>query len=263
MTEGFFKTPGNRVLGSFALLMAIIAMGSYALLNFEMKKYADPTAMTISVSGEGEVVTVPDVGRFSFSVQAEGDTASAAQEESGTRVNEILAYLAEQGVEEGDIKTEFYNMYPRWRYEKRICPANAYCPPGERVQDGFEVIQNVSVKVRNIDEAGVIIAGVGERGATNLSGLDFTIDDTSKLQEEARAKAIADAQEKAGVLAQQLGVRIVRMVSYYEEGGGRDYAVFESRAMAMDMEDGGFVGPELPVGEETTNARVNVTYEVR
>ena len=260
--EDFFKTPGNRILGSLVLLTAIIAMGSYAALNFEMKKHADPMAMTISVSGEGEVMAVPDIGRFSFSVQAEGNTATAAQEESSTRINGILAYLSEQGVEEKDIKTENYNLYPRWSYEQRICPAGSYCPPGERVQDGFEVSQTVTVKVRNTDEAGVIISGVGELGATNISGLDFTVDDTTKLKEEARAQAIADAQAKANVLANQLGVRIVRMVSYYEEGGRDVY--FESKVMAMEMasDDGGFGGPELPVGEESTVARVNVTYEV-
>lgn len=255
--------PGNRVLGALVVLMAIIALGSYASLNFTKLAHVDPNPATIAVSGEGEAFVVPDIGQFSFAVQAEGDTAAAAQELSGTAMNDILGYLAEQGIAEEDIKTTNYNLYPRWRFEERICPAGGYCPPGERVQDGFEVSQTVAVKVRDTDTAGTIIAGVGERGATNISGLSFTIDDPSAIEVEARAAAIQDAKEKANELAKQLGVRLVRIAGFSEHTGGYT-GPMATRAMAMDaeMEEAGFGGPNLPTGENRTTAAVTVTYEI-
>lgn len=246
------------------MLMVLIALGSYASLNFAKIKHVDPMPATISVAGEGEVLAVTDIGQFSFSVTAEGEDAPSAQEASGEKINAILTYLKEQGIEDKDIKTQNYNMYPKYRYEERICPAGSYCPPGERVPDGFEVTQSIIVKVRKTNQAPSIIAGVGERGATNISGLSFTIDDEEVLRDEARVKAIADAKEKAAALAEQLGVRLVRLASYYEESGY--YEPYAVRTMAFDMAEEaavGFGGAELPMGEESTIVRVNVTFEVR
>ena len=256
----YFSEGYAKFLLSLTLVAVTVALMSYAVVNFEGKSPNDYEA-TVSVSGEGEVLAVPDIGKFSFSVNAEGKTAIEAQEASGTAINDIMAFLREQGIEENDIKTQSYNQYPKYRWEERICPFGSYCPPGERIQDGFEVTQTVSVKVRDTDEAGAVIAGVGERGATNISGLNFTIDDMEALRSEARELAIEDAKAKAELLANQLGVDLVRIVSFNENGGYPPY--FEERAfMAMDSAESGFGGAELPVGEESTKVSVNITYEI-
>lgn len=263
MQNGLFHTGPMRVLVALTLLMVIIALGSYATLNFTQVDFLNPSPAVISVSGEGEVTAVPDIGQFSFSVNAEGEDVVLVQEESGAKINAILAYLAEQGIEDKDVKTQNYNLYPRWRYEERLCEGFGYCPPGKQVQDGFEVNQTVSVKVRDTQTAGTIIAGVGERGATNISGLNFTIDDPEALQAEARALAIADAQEQAVLLAKQLNVRVVRIVNFSEDGRGYYPQPFETKAMAFDMaEESASVTPDLPVGEQTTRAQVSITYQV-
>lgn len=257
----YFSETYAKLLVSLTLVAAIVALVSYAVVNFERSATSDYEA-TISVTGEGEVLAIPDVGQFSFSVAAEADTAAAAQEASGTAINEILAYLREQGIEDKDIKTENYNLYPRYRFEERICPMGSYCPPGERVQDGFEVSQTIMVKVRETDRAGEIIAGVGERGATNISRLNFIIDDIESLQVEAREQAIEDAQEKAERLAKQLGVKLTRIVSFYEDSGYQPY--FNERVMmAADSAEAGFGGAEMPRGEESTKISVNITYEIK
>ena len=75
---------------------------------------------------------------------------------------------------------------------------------------GYEVRQSTTVKVRDTAKAGDFLAGVGEKGANEVSSLNFTFDDPDQVQDEARNEAIADAKAKADVLAKQLGVRIVR-----------------------------------------------------
>ena len=204
--NNLFSTTPMRILGSLTVFMFLLALGSYSSLNFEKIQHLDDTPATISVTGEGEVFAVPDIGQFSFSVQAKADDAGEAQEQSGTAVNDIIAFLRESGVEEVDIKTTNYNLYPQYRWEEQLCLPGTFCGSGERVQDGFEVSQTVQVKVRNTDDASAVITGVGERGATNISGLDFVIDDTDALEAEARAAAIVDAKAKAAVLTKDLGV---------------------------------------------------------
>jgi uncharacterized protein YggE len=263
MNSLFSNTP-MRMLGGLTVFMALIALGSYASLNFETIKHLDSEPATISVTGEGEVLAVPDIGQFTFSVKAEAKDATAAQEQSGTAVNNIIAFLKESGVEEKDIKTLNYNLYPKYDWVEQICAPGTFCDRGKQVQTGFEVNQSVQVKVRNTDDASTIITGVGEREATNISGLDFVIDDTEALAVEARALAITDAKTKAATLAEDLGVDLVKIAGYSEEDSRYTPSPYQNRTMSLEMaEDSAFGGAELPVGEEQTTARVTITYEVR
>lgn len=250
-----------RALLTAALVAVVAALAAYAYLALQQAEYGNYGPTTINVRGEGEVLARPDIGQFSFAVRAEGEDAATAQEQSATAMNEILAYLTEAGVAQEDIKTVNYTLNPRYRYEQNICPMGSFCPPGEQIIDGYEVSQMVEVKVRDLNASGTLISGVGERGATDVSGLQFTIDEEDALKAEARAEAIANAQEKAEALADALGVRIVRMIGYYEEeypkygyGYGGDMAVMENSMRTS---------PDMPVGENEVTSTVNITYEIK
>lgn len=261
--HSFFEAKPARILLLLLLFMASLALGGYARLAFTQAEYIHSGPPTISVSGEGEAVALPDVAKFSFAVTAEADSAAEAQNQAATTMNDIKTYLTEAGVEERDIKTEQYNLSPRWRFEERICPAGSFCPPGKRVQDGFSLTERVEVTVRNLDDAGAFLSGVGERGATNISSLSFTVDDTDTVRAEARAAAIADAQAKAAAIAESLGVRIERMTGFYIEDMGRGpvygYGGDMARAEMAEMS----VAPDIQPGETTMTERVNITYQVR
>jgi len=264
-SNSFWSKGYVHVLLTLILIAALFALGAYAHLTLKQASGTYTGNTTISVSGEGEVMAKPDIGQFSFAVRAEGKTASEAQVTSAESMNTILAYLSEAGVEEKDIKTQYYYLNPKYRYEERSCAPNMYCPPGQQILDGYEVSQDVSVKVRDLEAAGNLISGVGERGATNISGLSFTIDDESVLMAEAREMAIADAKEKATELARDLGMRIDRIIGFsengmyypmYDKGYGGEMAMNE--AYRMDA-----VAPSMPVGENTIMSNVTITFELR
>ncbi len=262
--QTFFSIKANQVLASIVLLMAIVALGAYANLTLKQAEYTWGGPTTITVNGEGEVLAVPDVGQFSFGVEAEGQDAVTAQNESATKMNAIIAHLTESGVAEVDISTQSYNLFPRYRYEERVCVAGSFCQPGEQVMDGFTVSQMVSVKVRALDTAGTLISGVGERGATNISGLTFTVDNTDTLEAEARALAITNAQAKAVELARSLGVELDEMSGFYEvEEGGIPYYGMGGEKMMAQANDMAESVPELPAGQQKTVKRVTITYQVK
>jgi uncharacterized protein YggE len=179
-------------------------------------------------------------------------------------MNDIIAYLGEAGVAEADIATSNYNLSPRYRWVEEVCVPGSVCRGGERVIDGYEVSQSVTVKVRDLEQSGALISGVGQRGSTNVSSLQFTIDDPDSLEAEARALAIADAQAKAAVLAEELGVRIVKMTGFWEENQG-GYPVEPYMMARSEMGMGGdmAVAPSMPVGEDEITSRVNISYEVK
>lgn len=262
-TKQFLSLWYVRTLLVFILVGVLFALVAYTHATWEQARYGMMGPTTITVTGEGEVLARPDIGQFSFSVRAEGGDASTAQEESATKVNAILAYLEAEGIEEKDIKTRNYSLNPKYRYEERICESGSYCPPGERVIDGYEVSQMVEVKVRELEQAGDLISGAGERGATNISSLQFTIDDESNLETEAREVAIKDAQKKAKNLANDLNVRLVRMTGFWEDQG--NYPELYNGGYAMDVraETMELKSPNLPAGENSITSRVNITYEIK
>jgi len=260
MEHSFFSSKSNQTLGAIALVALIVALSTYAFYTMKQSKYLYTGPITISVVGQGEVTAVPDIGQFNFSVTASGTDATKAQSASASAVNAILAYLKEKGVEEKDIKTDSYNVYQNYRNESKPCVGEMYCLPGDQVLDGFMASQNVTVKVRNLDSASDLIAGIGNLGATNISGLQFTIDDTSNLKTEARTKAIADAKEKAKALTKDLDVRIVKMTGYYEDNGMPYGYGMGADMMSAKAES---VSPELPTGEDVVRSQVTITYMVR
>jgi len=216
---------------------------------------------TISISGEGEVFAVPDLATFTVSVQEEAKEAEDAQRVATQKTNDIIAALKRLGVEERDIKTTGYNLYPR--YEWRETSEGIVRSEGERVLVGFEVSQSLEVKVRNTDDAGMILAEAGKLGASNVSGLSFTIDDEDDLKRDAREQAIADAEEKAQALARDLGVDLVRIVGFSEGGLGYQPPIAYARMETVAMDSVGGAVPELPLGENKITSQVTITYEIR
>lgn len=265
LNQTFFSALAQHsMLFALVLVSAVIALGAYAYTTLKHAGYEFGGPTTITVEGEAEVFARPDIATFNFGVTAEAETATAAQDESAEAMNEIIAYLTAQNIAEEDIKTTNYHLSPRYEYVReqgQTCEPG-FCPPGERTLVGYSVNQTIEVKLRDTENAGDVIAGVGERGATNMSGLRFTIDDESNLRAQAREEAIQDAQEKAHALAEDLNVRIVKLRGFWENndqpyyarnGYGGDNAMMESAAVA----------PDLPSGENTIISRVSVTYEVR
>src|SRR3989338_4179504 len=83
-------------------------------------------------------------------------------------------------------------------------------------------------------------------------------------RESARHQAIEQAREKAEELANQLGVSLVRVIGFSENGGGYPvpYAYGRGGHMMVAMESKA-VAPEIPVGENKIISNVSVTYEIR
>lgn len=262
-----FEGPTGEKLRK-ALLVAVIMLGAFlaiqALSGLMSLRYIGAGVAatdTINVSGHGEMVSVPDIATFTFSVVSEKPTVSAAQDDAAAKANAAVAYLKGAGIDEKDIKTSDYSVNPQYDYQPQVCGANGICPPGRQVLRGYQVRQTTLVKVRDTKKAGDLLAGVGGKGATEVSGLTFTFDDPTGVQQQARDKAIADAKKKAEVLAHSLGVSLVRVVSFNENGntpGPIMYGMGAGMAQAKVA-----TAPDISVGQNKVTSDVTITYEIR
>lgn len=245
------------------LVVLAIFLGAQALGSLKGLGAVEPVYNSISVNGEGEVVAIPDVATFSFAISVDANVVSDGQRQVTEKMDAILDGLKSMGIEENDIKTINYSIWPKYSFEPTIC-SPTFCPPSRQVQDGYTISHNVSVKVRKTEEAGSALALVGENGATNISSISFTVDDMEEVLDEARAKAIADAKDKAKNLAKELDVRLVRVVSYHDNNQGGPVPYYQEGFggdAVRDLSQG--PAPKIPVGENKVVMNVTVIYEIR
>lgn len=257
----------RQIKNAILLVLVVLAAFIFVKTIAEIKAYnfiggGVSSSNTITISGTGEAFAVPDIATFSFSVVEEDSTVVKAQDTATKKMNIALALLREAGIEDKDIKTTGYNIYPQYDYIREVCTQFS-CPPGRQELRGYQVTQTVSVKVRDTEQAGKILADIGSVGVSNVSGLNFTIDDEDDLLREARKEAIENAETKARELADDLGVRLVRVVSFNESGGGyypKRYEAFTLDAVAESAE---LAVPDIPIGENKITSNVSITYEIR
>jgi len=250
---------GSMCLVVFLLALAVQTVGGLRFIGAGIA----PTT-TITVNGTGDTYAVPDIGEFTYSVVSDKSTVAAAQQDATQKSNDIAAYLKEAGIAEKDIKTTNYSIAPQYQWQQASCAIGVMCPPGKQVLTGYEVRQSNDIKVRDTAKAGDLLTGVGTRGATEVSGLSFTVENPDAVQADARGKAIADAKTKAEVLARSLGVTLVRVVSFSENAGGYPQPIMYGMEKSMVVGAGAAPStPTISVGQNKITSNVSVTYEIR
>ncbi len=248
----------KNAVGLFIVIAA--AVFTYAASSYvhTYSKSVNPASFrSFAVSAEGKAVAIPDVAQFTLSVIVEGGKdVGALQKENSEKMNRINAFLKSQQVADADVKTTNYNIDPRYQYYN--CTERGPCPPPEIV--GYTINQSVQVKIRDFAKIGDLLSGVVANGANSVSQLTFTIDDPTKVQNEARAEAIVKAREKAQGLARAGGFRLGKLLSIEESSNQPPslYPVFEGKGMG-----GGGGGPVIEPGSQEISISVVLKYEMR
>lgn len=237
------------------LLLAVAVGGFFYLAGNTMSaRYAAHPPMVVSVSADSKVSAPPDIATLSFGVQTgRQPTAQAAVANLKKNIDNIIAAVEKVGIEKKDIGTENFWMNPAYDYLE-----------GTQVPRGFEATQSLRVKVRDLEKVGAVLTAATAAGANQAGGVTFGIDNPDELKATARKEAIEKAQAKAIVLAESLGMRIVRLTGFGEDGQNPVVPY-----MAKDFGYGGMAGGggseamTIPAGEQEIVSYVTLTYELR
>lgn len=211
----------------------------------------------ITVTGEGKAYAKPDIAMINFGVTSEAEKSQDAVSQNSKKMNAAIDSIKNSGVEDKDIKTTFYNLYPLYSYER---PPPLYYPSTGNKITGYRLEQQVEIKIRNFDKINEIIDKATSSGANTVGSLQFTVDDQEEVRAEARAKAIEQAKEKAKTLVSGTGLRIVKLISvsdgYYSPipyGGG-----YAGVALKEDS-----VAPRIEPGQTEITTTMVLTYRIK
>ena len=258
--EKFWKVTMGA-LGLLAIFLLIVSIKELKSIGYVGVN--DTVVNTITVDGTGDAVAIPDIATFSFTVTKTAMTVADAQKQATDATNAALKAVHDGGVADKDIQTTSYNINPHYDYQSGICTTAGNCRPGKSVLTGYDVSESVEVKIRNLSKAGDLFSSIGSLGVEDVNGLTFSVDKPDAVQTQARGVAITNAETKAKELASQLGVTLVRVISFSENNDNPSpimYGLANSKAMVASAPQ---VSPEIPTGQEKVTSDVSITYEIK
>ena len=198
----------------------------------------------LTVNGEASVAVAPDTAVIRIGVSSLGKTAREASEANGKQMTSVLAAVKESGIADRDVQTSRLSLQPQYDPNKN----------GTARLLGFQVTNQVTLKIRETEKLPAVLDRAIAAGANEMSGIEFIVSEQSKLLDQARDDAIADARRKAELYAKAAGVKLGRVVAISEEGSSPP-----SRPMVQAMRSGAV--PVAP-GEQMLRANVTVSYEI-
>jgi uncharacterized protein YggE len=207
---------------------------------------------SIVVSGYGEARGVPDMASVQLGISLIDSNIGEVVGEVNRIADAVQAAVIAAGVEEIDIQTTNYNVWPEDRYDPMTGMAT-----GERF---FHIDSTIQVIVRDMGKMGNVIDVALDAGANNIYGITFGVEETEALSAEARALAIADAKERAGQLAEGMGVTLGAPL-VISEGASQVISVPTMREAAFGIGGGGGGAP-ISSGQATVSVMVSITYEI-
>jgi len=197
----------------------------------------------ITVTGQAAVSVAPDTVLVRVGVSSHGKTAREASDTNAKRMTAVLGAIKASGIAERDIQTSRLSLQPQYDPNKG----------GTANLLGFLVTNQLTVRIHEIGQLPAILDRAIGAGANEMSGIEFVVSEQSKLLDQARDDAIADAYRKAELYAKAAGAKLGRVVAITEEGApSPPHPVTAMRAGAV---------PVVP-GEQTLRATVTVSYEM-
>lgn len=209
---------------------------------------------TITITGEGEVTAAPDIAYVDMGVVSEGKTAAEALAANTAAMEKVFEGLEEAGIDKKDMQTSNFSVYPVY---EQVRPEDNR--PHTPKIGGYTVQNQLTVKVRDLDNLGAILDKVVTLGSNQLSGVRFAIDDPKPLMDEARKAAVTNALDKAKLYAGAAGVAVGEILTI-SEGGYSMPQPYYAKDMMMSARAEGAPVP-MAAGEQTVSA--NVTLVIR
>lgn len=229
-----------------------ISLGSLPLVAA-----AQAETRTISTSGSADVRVVPDEIAVTLGIETRDKSLAAARRENDERLAKVMAALRGLKIDSKNVQTDYVNIEPEHSHDRAVAL--------------YWVRKNIAVTVKDPSTFESLLTQVLDAGANHVHNVQFRTTELRKYRDQARAMAIRAAQEKAVVLAKELGQKVgkARTIS---EGGGGWYGPsswggghWNSQSQNVMQSQGGGESSEssgMSLGQITVNAAVTVVFDL-
>jgi len=231
------------------IFVSLVMLGLLAACSPAAAPASPENTRSMSVSGTGRVTIVPDIATINIGVRTEADIVTDALDGNTAQANAIADALKDLGVEEKDIQTSNFNVYPSERYD----------PMTGQITGRYFVVENtVNVTVRDLSSLGEVLSAVVEAGANNIYGINFNVEDREAAVAEARQLAIQDAKAKAEAIAADAGVKLGDLINISVSSGSTPITFFDAKG-------GGYAETAVPMAAGTLSIIMDcyLTYEIQ
>lgn len=235
----------------FVLLFVFTKWGPAINFNTTSQSKGDPMV----VSAEATVAVAPDIAKVSIGIEESGVSLKTVQEAVNKKSLALVDQIKKLGVDEKDIKTTSYSVYPQNDYN-----AN---PPKIT---GYRVSTNYQINVRDFDKINDLMVIATNSGANVIGGVSFEISDLLKEEKlnEARSEASKKAKAKAQGLADAANITLGNIINI-SESEGLDYPRPYLMDKAIANEGGGspVTAPDIQPGQTDLTITVSLSFEIR
>ena len=228
------------------LFVALMVIGALGAANAQ-----SPARSTISTIGEGVASAAPDFAVVTIGVQTQSKTAQSALGENSKATAAVIDALKGVGVAPKDIQTSEFSVWPQ--NVEQPSRAMGGAPQGVA---GYIVSNRVTATVRDVSRLGEVLDKAVASGANAINGVEFGVNDASRLLDEARKTAFADAKRKAEIYAAEAGAKLGPLVSLEESGASAPIAGGMMKEMAAAPR------PPIESGEMKLSVLVNAQFEI-
>ena len=206
----------------------------------------DETLLSVSATGSAE--TTPDMASFSVGVESIRSSAKAASEANAETMQELVAVLVGQGVEQKDIQTQNLSV-------NRITYGSN--------KGQFEANNQVRVRVRDVKKVSAAVGAATDVGANVLNGPALTLSDPEKARLSAYGAAYKAARARADAYAEAAGLEVARVLSIRdgsEQGAPSPTYYGDSVMTEQAMAPPPVAAPPFQTGSDIDRVRVTVEF---
>lgn len=238
----------------------LIILVSFFVLLFLYTRLASPFPLvinstttakteTFSVTGEGTVITKPDMARINVGVVAHGASVKDVQDQLNRAINAVISSIKGVGVAEKDIKTSSYALSPQYDYQG-----------GTQRITGYQAQTDIRITIRALDKTNAVVDAATAAGANTIGGVTFDVDNKTQALNEARQEAVNEAKKKAQDAARVAGFTLGKIINYQESQGQPPGPIpFMMRAEAVGTKT---APTDIQPGSSEIKLTVTLSYDI-
>ncbi len=242
----------------FLRSLGMILLAAVLIVAMVRDRIVNQNQWQIQVTGQGKVAYQPDIAKVTMGVRIDkAATAEEAIKQLNDKMNQVIKLVSETGIKNDNFQTQTYSLSAHYNqvYDEALQTTNSQ-------ETGYNASQLLTVSVNTTENNDMVakVLSAGTKGGVNeIQGITFESSKIEELKHQARLEAIQDARSKSDEMSKTLGVRLGKVVGWWENSIFNPVPMFGS----MDGKGGGGGEPNVPTGTQEVVIEVNISYLVK